>query len=89
MHPLLLWLVAINMGTFLVYGYDKFLATRGVWRISERVLLLLALIGGSLGALVAMQVFRHKTIKSSFRLQLWGVIAIQIMLLLLYLVLFL
>jgi len=88
MHPFPLWLIAINLVTFFVYGTDKFLAIKGGWRISESALLVLALIGGSLGALVAMQVFRHKTIKSSFRWQFWAVVAIQIMLLLVYLVLF-
>ena len=88
MQPYLVWLFVINLVTFLVYGTDKFLAIKGGWRISETALLILALIGGSLGGLVAMQVFRHKTIKSSFRWQFWGVVAIQILLLLVYLVLF-
>ncbi len=51
----------INIITFLVYGLDKWKAKRDGWRIPEKTLILLALIGGSVGAFVGMQVFRHKT----------------------------
>lgn len=54
-------LIAANIVTFLIYGCDKFCAKRGCWRIPERVLLGLALLGGSAGALLGMKVFRHKT----------------------------
>ena len=57
----------INLITFITYGIDKLKAKRGKSRISERVLLTMAAIGGSLGALVAMQVFRHKTQHAKFK----------------------
>ena len=54
-------LICINVVTFVVYGIDKWKAKQGSWRISEATLLLLAVIGGSLGALLGMQVWHHKT----------------------------
>lgn len=63
-----LWAIfgAINAATFLVYGIDKSRAARGARRVPERVLLGLALAGGSLGAVFAMTTFRHKTRKLAF-----------------------
>ena len=52
-------------------GLDKRFATLGGHRISERTLLTLAAIGGSLGAIAAQQAFRHKTRKEPFRTLLW------------------
>ena len=54
-------LICINVVTFVVYGIDKWKAKQGSWRISEASLLLLAVIGGSIGALLGMQVWHHKT----------------------------
>lgn len=54
-------LAAISLLTFLLYGVDKARARRGAWRIPERTLLLCAMLGGALGGLVAMPIFRHKT----------------------------
>ena len=54
-------LICINVVTFLVYGIDKFKAKQGSWRISEATLLSLAVFGGSIGALLGMQVWHHKT----------------------------
>ena len=61
MKAALLYLAAVNLITFLAYGLDKMKAKRDAWRIKESTLLLLAAIGGSLGALLGMQVFHHKT----------------------------
>lgn len=59
---IVLYLVLINIITFIVYGVDKYLAkNNNEKRIREMVLFLLGFAGGSLGALIAMQVFRHKT----------------------------
>lgn len=66
----------INLITFITYGIDKLKAKRGKSRISERVLLTMAAIGGSLGALVAMQVFRHKTQHAKFK---YGIPALLIL----------
>ena len=56
----------LNLATFLVFGWDKLAAVRGRPRIPERLLLVLAALGGSPGALVARPVFRHKTRKQPF-----------------------
>ena len=60
-EALLYYLIVINIVTFLVYGIDKWKAKQGSWRISEATLLILAVIGGSIGALLGMKVWRHKT----------------------------
>ena len=60
------YLVGINILTFLIYGLDKYLAIKKTYRISEYSLLVLSFFGGSIGALLAMKVFRHKTRKKSF-----------------------
>ena len=61
MKTILLLLVAVNLVSFSLYGLDKLKAKKGLWRIRESTLLLVALLGGSLGALLGMEVFRHKT----------------------------
>ena len=60
-NALLYYLMVINIVTFLVYGIDKIKAKQGSWRISEATLLIFAVIGGSIGALLGMQVWHHKT----------------------------
>ncbi|ARO29990.1 hypothetical protein NXC14_CH02044 [Rhizobium sp. NXC14] len=59
--------LALNLIAFSIYFLDKQPARNGGWRISERSLLTLALIGGSLGAVAAQQILRHKTRKEPFR----------------------
>ncbi|MEA3441587.1 MAG: DUF1294 domain-containing protein [Chloroflexota bacterium] len=83
MQILLIWLAIINLTTFLVYGYDKYRAATGGWRVSERTLLLLAIIGGSVGALIGMHLFRHKTAKASFQWRFWSILAVQVILIIL------
>lgn len=61
MNGIMIYLVLINLFTFLLYGLDKWYARTHRYRISERMLLLLALFGGSAGALLGMYGFRHKT----------------------------
>ena len=67
---LALWLIVINLATFAVYGIDKSRAKRGAWRVPEKTLFLLPLLGGSVGALLGMLVFRHKTKHWYF---VWGI----------------
>ncbi len=57
----------MNLIAFALYGIDKRRAKQGAWRISEYTLLLVALLGGSLGALLGMRYFRHKTRHRKFR----------------------
>ena len=60
-NVLLYYLIVINIVTFLIYGIDKRKAKQGSWRISEVTLLILAAIGGSIGALLGMKIWHHKT----------------------------
>ena len=60
-NALLYYLIVINVVTFLVYGIDKWKAKQGSWRISKATLLILAVIGGSIGALLGMKIWHHKT----------------------------
>lgn len=70
---LLVWLAVINLLTFIVYGVDKRRARKGKWRVPEKTLFLLPLLGGSIGALLGMRVFHHKTKHWYF---VWGIPAI-------------
>lgn len=67
MEWVLIYLAAINVITFILYGIDKWKAIHKKWRIRESVLLLFAFIGGSVGAIIGMQSFRHKTQKAKFK----------------------
>ena len=79
-NALLYYLIVINVVTFLVYGIDKWKAKQGSWRISEATLLILAVIGGSFGALFGMKVWRHKTMHKKFKYGLPLILIIQIIL---------
>lgn len=61
------YLILMNLIAFALYGIDKRRAKQGAWRISEYTLLLVAFLGGSLGALLGMRYFRHKTRHRKFR----------------------
>lgn len=74
----LVYLLAVNLLTFAVFAGDKRSALAGVRRTPERLLLQLALIGGSPGAIAAQQLLRHKTRKEPFRSLLWSIAAGQI-----------
>ncbi|MES2604113.1 MAG: DUF1294 domain-containing protein [Pseudomonadota bacterium] len=71
--PLFIPVIYVILGsvTLLVYAKDKWASQRGAWRVPENTLHLLALFGGWPGALAAQQLFRHKTVKGSFRLLFW------------------
>ena len=62
------YIVAVNLMTFLLYGADKRRAQKNKWRIPEKTLLGAALAGGSVGALLGMYVFRHKTKHWKFKI---------------------
>jgi uncharacterized membrane protein YsdA (DUF1294 family) len=80
MEVLVYYLLFINFVTFVFYGIDKRRAVKEQWRISEKKLLTLIVLGGFLGALIGMQVFRHKTLKSSFLWKFWIIVAFWIFL---------
>lgn len=74
---LLNYLVIINIIAFIVYGIDKLKAKQGKWRITEATLLLLAIIGGSIGAWCGVKVWHHKTLHKKFRYGIPLIIALQ------------
>ena len=67
LHIVLIYLAVINVVTFFMYGIDKWKAKRSKWRIPEATLLLMAVIGGSIGAWLGMKVWHHKTLHKKFR----------------------
>ena len=73
--------IVINIITFLVFGYDKWQAKNNKRRISELNLLLLTGIGGTIGGIVSMYLFKHKTNKFSFILSFYAIAILQIVLL--------
>ena len=60
------YLAAVNVAAFALYGIDKYKARRGLWRIPEAVLLFAAAVGGSAGALLGRRVNPHKKKKPRF-----------------------
>ncbi len=74
-----IYFVAINLAGFIAFGIDKSKARRNKWRIPEATLFLFAIFGGSLGCLLAMHTFRHKTQKSSFYIGIPVILGIQLL----------
>lgn len=64
---ILLYIAAVNVIAFFLFGIDKWKARRAKWRISESTLLGVAVIGGSIGAWIGMKVWHHKTLHKKFR----------------------
>ncbi len=62
-----IYLLAINALLFTLMGIDKYKAKRGLWRIPEKTLFGLAIAGGSVGGILGMRAFRHKTRHNSFK----------------------
>lgn len=60
------YLLGINIFSFIIYGVDKLLAVKKLFRISEYSLFILAIFGGGIGSLLGMKVFHHKTKKLVF-----------------------
>lgn len=79
-HLLAAYLLAVNVVTFAEYGFDKARARSGGRRVPEIVLHGLALCGGTLGAYLGMRLFRHKTMKPSFRIVFWLALVLWVML---------
>ena len=74
----IVYLVVINMATFLTYGIDKWMAKKSLWRIREASLLGLAVLGGSIGAWLGMKVWHHKTMHKKFKYGLPLILIVQI-----------
>ena len=72
------YLLAINIVSFFLYGIDKYKAKKNKWRISEATLLMIAVIGGSIGAWVGMRLWHHKTMHKKFKYGIPVIIVMQI-----------
>lgn len=71
-------LLALNLITFIIYGIDKRKARKSCWRIPESTLILLALIGGSIGAWLGMKTWRHKTQHAKFYISIPLILVAQV-----------
>ncbi|WP_244520028.1 DUF1294 domain-containing protein [Sinorhizobium glycinis] len=71
-------LTSINLATYCLFWLDKQAAQRNSWRVSERMLLTFAAMGGSLGALLACRTYRHKTRKEPFRTLLLAIVTFHL-----------
>lgn len=71
------WLCWLSVITFATYWFDKRQAVKDGWRVRENTLHLLAVLGGWLGALIAQQQLRHKSIKQSFRRIFWLTVVVN------------
>ena len=72
------WLVIINLTAFAIFGIDKKRAKKGQWRIPEKTLFLSAILGGSIGAILGMYIFHHKTKHWYFQFGIPAIMIIQI-----------
>ena len=73
----IIYFTVINLLAFILYGADKSRARKGRWRIPEKMLLGIAVIGGSVGAFLGMHIFHHKTRHWYFRYGLPVILALQ------------
>lgn len=78
------YLLVMNLVTFLVFGLDKWKAKRkekkeSVRRVPEKTLFLLSALGGSMGAILGMKVFHHKTLHKTFRFGIPAILALQVL----------
>lgn len=78
------YLIFINLIAFLSFGLDKYKARTKKWRIPEKSLMTLAIIGGSLGSLIGMHVMRHKTQKKKFTFGIPVILVLQILVAIFY-----
>lgn len=84
MKYLFIYLAIVNAAAFLLMLIDKIKAKHKRWRIPEKTLLGVCAIGGSLGGLVAMKLFRHKTLHPQFSIGIPVMLAVHIVALVLY-----
>ena len=78
MNIILGYLLAVNIASFLLYGIDKYKAKKGKWRVSEATLLMMAVIGGSIGAWAGMRLWHHKTMHKKFKYGIPIIIIMQV-----------
>ena len=77
-NVLIVYLLMINLIALVVYGWDKICAMQDWWRVQEFSLFIVALLGGGIGALLAMKLFRHKTLHAKFKIGIPLILLLQI-----------
>lgn len=82
MEPLSIYLLIINAAGFLLMLVDKYKARNNLWRIPEATLITVAAVGGSLGSLLGMYCFRHKTRHPKFTVGVPCLLIVHVILLL-------
>ncbi len=82
---IVIYLILINLLNVILFGYDKHRSIAGKWRVREMTFFLIALLGGSLGGVIGMILFHHKTRKPAFRTGMPLLLAFDIFLLILFL----
>lgn len=81
-RSLAVYLIAVSLVSFALFGIDKQKAVHHAWRIPERVLILSAIAGGSIGALLGMGCFHHKMRKPLFSVGIPVILCLQVLILL-------
>ena len=77
---IIIYLVIINIIGFLIMGLDKWKAKRNKWRITENTLFMITLIGGGIGTIAGMHLFRHKTKKPIFTVGMPAILILEVIL---------
>ena len=75
---IIIYLVSINVITFLAMGIDKYKAKKGHWRTKEKTLITLVFLGGGIGGIIGMYLFKHKTKKPRFFIGFPMILALEI-----------
>ena len=75
---IVIYLIAVNITEFLLFGIDKRKAIRGEWRVPESTLLSLAVFGGAVGGILGMKVFHHKTKHPKFYVGIPAILVMEI-----------
>ena len=76
----IIYILLINIVAIIITGYDKLCAQNRKWRVKERTLMLISMLGGSMGMYITMQLIRHKTRHLKFMLGIPLIIILQIIL---------
>lgn len=77
---IIIYFVVVNFLSILMFFIDKKKAEKNLWRISEKALILVSILGGSVGALIGMYTFKHKTKKLKFTVGIPVILILQIVL---------
>ena len=72
------YVIIINVITLMMYGIDKWKAKHSKWRIPEAILLIMAAVGGSIGAWTGIKLFHHKTLHKKFKYGVPAIFLIQL-----------